>query len=76
MPFLFYKYGHLLRRNSRYAPWTPPGDSTESPCSDKVAQPDESEALEPEYAPDAGEHAGAEGTLPEMDPEKRVAALA
>jgi hypothetical protein len=35
-----------------------------------MAQPDESDALEPEYAHDAGEHAR------EETPEKRVAALA
>jgi len=67
MPFLFYRYGHLLRRNSRYAPWIPPTAESEEAPKGKVPQPDEASALEPEYAPDAGEHAG--------DDEKRIRAI-
>lgn len=54
MPFLFYKYGARLRKHSKYAPSSPLPDEDE--CSDKEPQPNENEALEPEYAADAGEH--------------------
>ncbi|TXT09008.1 hypothetical protein VHUM_02482 [Vanrija humicola] len=56
MPFLFHRYGAILRRNSKYAPSKPrPADNV-----DKVPQPQEEDALEPEYGPDAGEHAAKE----------------
>lgn len=53
MPFLFYKYGAYLRRNSRYAPSNP----EDGPSKHKVPQPNETEALEPEYGREAGEFA-------------------
>lgn len=56
MPFLFYKYGAFLRRHSKYAPSGPqPSANSDEECKDKVAQPLEDEALEPEYGPHAGE---------------------
>jgi hypothetical protein len=67
MPFLFYKYGHLLRRHSRYAPWTPPSTEKGAPVPPK----DEPDELEPEYAPGAGENSGED-----PDPEKRIKAIA
>lgn len=71
MPFLFYRFGPYLRRNSKYAPSGPSnGTNDVYECHDKVSQPQESDALEPEYAPDAGEHAHAADSA-----EKRVAAI-
>jgi hypothetical protein len=73
MPSLFMKYGPYLRRKSRYAPSapaTPPPQGavaatgvkgTSAGDKEKMAgvnRPDE--ALEPEWAADAGEHAGKE----------------
>ncbi|WVQ79622.1 hypothetical protein IAT38_001722 [Cryptococcus sp. DSM 104549] len=68
MPFLFYKYGAFLRRKSRYAPSSPltaKQEADETPEQREEEQHDElrkvrtrvSEALEPEWAPDAGLHA-------------------
>lgn len=57
MPFLFYRYGAFLRRHSKYAP-SGPQEGGGSECADKAPQPPVSEALEPEYAPDAGSDAG------------------
>lgn len=62
MPFLFYRYGYVLRRNSKYAPSAP----RDSDNVDKVPQPRDEEALEPEYGPHAGE-------CVEADREKRTA---
>ncbi|KAL1411387.1 hypothetical protein Q8F55_002343 [Vanrija albida] len=62
MPFLFHRYGAVLRRNSKYAP-SGPQDSGDV---DKVPQPREEEALEPEYGPHAGEQA-------RLEREKRTA---
>nr|XP_031859492.1 uncharacterized protein CI109_005140 [Kwoniella shandongensis]KAA5526564.1 hypothetical protein CI109_005140 [Kwoniella shandongensis] len=74
MPFLFYKYGAYLRRKSRYAPSSSsPAEVKEKETPDERVEeaqdelrkvktrPDE--ALEPEWASDAGEHAreGGEG---------------
>ncbi|KAL7422000.1 hypothetical protein Q5752_003772 [Cryptotrichosporon argae] len=57
MPFLFWKYGAFLRRKSKYAPSAP---LASAPAA--TPQPKEpitaDEALEPEYAADAGEHDG------------------
>lgn len=56
MPFLFYKYGAFLRRHSKYAPSGPqPPEHKDDVYEDKVPQPPEDEALEPEYSPHAGE---------------------
>ncbi|WVR06765.1 hypothetical protein IAU60_003800 [Kwoniella sp. DSM 27419] len=75
MPFLFYKYGPLLRRKSRYAPSTPLEDEVvdPSPALREEAQRDElrkvktreSEALEPQWGAEAGERAkvGGEGVI-------------
>lgn len=52
MPLLFHRYGARLRRHSKYAP---SGPVDEDECEDKVPQPNEDDALEPEYAVDAGE---------------------
>lgn len=46
MPLLFYRYGAFLRRKSKYAP-SGPDEGKEPQCPE--------EALEPEYARDAGE---------------------
>lgn len=64
IPFLFYKYGPVIRTKSRYAPTPPPDESTEPKAisrqtTEKIRQPDEYSALEPEFAPDAGEHSHA-----------------
>lgn len=48
MPFLFFRYGAVLRRNSKYAP------------SGLAAKESSDSALEPEYAADAGESQGVE----------------
>ncbi|KAK8864681.1 hypothetical protein IAR55_001933 [Kwoniella newhampshirensis] len=68
MPFLFYKYGAFLRRKSRYAPSSPVSlEEREKETPEQIVdeQKDElrkvktrpDEALEPEWAGDAGEHA-------------------
>ncbi|CAK9781173.1 unnamed protein product [Cutaneotrichosporon oleaginosum] len=65
MPFLFFRYGAYLRRHSKYAP-SGPQDGSGSECADKAPQPAEDEALEPEYAPDAGEKAGLDELCPDV----------
>lgn len=68
MPFLFIKYGPQLRARSKFAPSfpvaPPTAARTEGPATnaqadavnpDKVAQPANVDALEPEFAADAGE---------------------
>ncbi|WVQ99728.1 hypothetical protein IAU59_006870 [Kwoniella sp. CBS 9459] len=84
MPFLFYKYGPLLRRKSRYAPsvpLTPAQMAAEFPEQQEEALRDElrktqsrireDEALEPQWGAEAGERAkqGGEGVV-ELDLEK------
>ncbi len=70
MPFLFMRYGPYLRRKSQYAPSvpvTPPpvpgaaastGVATNGTANGEKVDQREDEALEPEWAVDAGEHAG------------------
>lgn len=56
IPFLFYRYGPAIRAKSKFAPTLPPPKS-EPAQTEKVPQPPENEALEPEYASDAGHEA-------------------
>ncbi|WRT66674.1 uncharacterized protein IL334_003634 [Kwoniella shivajii] len=68
LPFLFYRYGPYLRRKSRYAPsqpHTPDEEAMETPAQIEEEKQDElrkvktrtEDALEPEWASDAGEYA-------------------
>ncbi|WWC62210.1 uncharacterized protein I303_104805 [Kwoniella dejecticola CBS 10117] len=74
LPFLFYRYGPYLRRKSRYAPSRPQKTDEEQPetveqrieeAKDELrkVKTRSEEALEPEWAADAGENAkgGGEG---------------
>lgn len=56
IPFLFYRYGPAIRAKSKFAPTLPAGASA-APTTEKVQQPRERDALEPEYAIDAGHEA-------------------
>ncbi|WVF71132.1 hypothetical protein IAT40_005929 [Kwoniella sp. CBS 6097] len=83
MPFLFYKYGPYLRRKSRYAPsgpLTPAQLASETPEEREEIKRDElrkvesrireDEALEPQWAAEAGERAkeGGKGVV-EVNPD-------